>query len=231
MDGRRVFRSSALLASLLKKFRGHGAVAFAASLLIRLLGITVRLQVVDECGVTKKGKLSEPIIWLFWHNRVLLMPYFQRKLCPERHGAVLTSPSQDGEIIAGVMRRFGVDAVRGSSNKRPAAALREMARLMKAGEDIAITPDGPRGPRYHLQGGPVKLAQLSGSPLMAIHLGYARAWRLKTWDNFLIPKPFTKAKLTFAPLRSVPRDADGDALEQIRAEIEREMKLAAESSE
>lgn len=194
--------------------------------MIRLLGRTIRVQVEDRCGVTQDTPKG-PLIWLFWHNRVFLMPYLQQKVCPQRRGRVLTSSSRDGEIIARIMRRFGHGAVRGSSNKRPAAALREMVRMLGHGDDIAITPDGPRGPRYQLQQGAVKLAQLSGCPLMCVHVTYTRAWRLKTWDQFVIPKPFTSARLTFDALVHVPRTLSDTEAESIRASLEASMRRAA----
>lgn len=189
----------------------------------------MRVRLDDRCGLSR-DEIEGPLIWLFWHNRVLLMPYLQKRIAPRRQGKVLTSPSNDGEIIAKIMERFGHGAVRGSSNKRPAAALREMVRELKGGNDIVITPDGPRGPRYDFQGGAIKLAQLSQAPLMAVHLQYGSAWKLKTWDGFLIPRPFTKVRITVGPLVDVPRTADDSALESIRAGVEREMVIGAEES-
>ena len=126
------------------------------------------------------------------------------------------------------MKRFGHDAVRGSSNKRPAAALREMVRELEGGGDVVITPDGPRGPRHVMQPGPIKLAQLSQCPMMPVHLQYDRAWVMKTWDGFLIPKPFTRATLVFAPLVEVPRDLDRSASEKTRREVEAAMVAGAD---
>ncbi len=106
--------------------------------------MTLRFRIDDRAGIV--GNPPEgSLIWIFWHNRVFTVPYIYRKFLPDRRGAVLTSPSRDGEIIAQVMRRFGAGAVRGSSNKRPAAALRELVGWVKGGNDIVITPDGPRG--------------------------------------------------------------------------------------
>lgn len=201
----------------------------AASVLVRCLGRTVRYTIEDRSGVTR-GEVSTPIVWLFWHNRILLMPYLQQRFCPARQGAVLTSPSKDGEVLASVVKRFGVGTVRGSSNKRPAAALKEMVRRMRGGEDMGITPDGPRGPRYQLQPGAVKLAQLARAPVMAVHVRYKKSWKLKSWDGFLIPKPFTKAEVVFAPLVYVERGADEAMLEEVRLSLETAMKQAAEDS-
>ena len=154
--------------STLKKLRSHhGVIAWIARVLIRVLRMTLRYELVDQCEITRQG-VDGPVIWLFWHNRIILMIHAAKLFCGDRPAAVLTSPSEDGEILAGVMNRFEADAVRGSSNKRSAAALREMVRVVKGGTDMFITPDGPRGPRYQLQAGAVKLAQLSQCPLMPL---------------------------------------------------------------
>ncbi len=207
------------MARFLKKLRRARLVAWLLAALIRLLGRTLRWRVVDEAGITVEGA-RKPVIWVFWHNRVLLMAYARNRYVPASRSVVLTSPSQDGEIIAQVMRRFGVGAVRGSSNKRPAAALMELVRCLRAGIDVGITPDGPRGPRYRFQPGAIKLAQLSQCPLATIHVKYRRAWRFKTWDGFLVPFPFTSAEITFAALRKVPRQMNGEEFNTTRSEME-----------
>ncbi len=182
--------------------------------LIRTIGLTLRLRLDDRSGVTKSPP-DTPMIWAFWHNRVFVAPLAYRKFLRDRRGSVLTSPSGDGEIIAQVMARFGIGSVRGSSNKRPAAALRELLREIRAGGDVAITPDGPRGPLHTLQPGVVKLAQLAAVPVLPIRMNYGRAITLKTWDRFQIPLPFTRIDVVFEELQSLPRVADEARLEQV----------------
>ena len=189
--------------------------------------MTLRYELVDACGITRQ-EVKGPVIWLFWHNRIIPMIHAAKLFCGDRPAAVLTSPSEDGEILAGVMNRFEADAVRGSSNKRSSAALREMVRVVKSGTDMFITPDGPRGPCYELQAGAVKLAQLSQCSLMPVHLTIKRAWTLKTWDRFLIPKPFTRVRVTFGELVPVDRHVDEAVLERIRADLQASMIVEAE---
>ncbi len=186
---------------------------------IRALGSTLKVTVDDPDGLLEKG-LGEPVIWLFWHNRLMVMPVIFKKYFPERQGAVLTSPSGDGEIIATVMRKFGVDAVRGSSNKRGAAALREMAALLKSGGDLVITPDGPRGPRYRLGPGALHVAGVTGAALLPFKVDYDKFWELNTWDGFRIPKPFSSATVRVGPLMEIERIRDSDAFEIKRQEVE-----------
>lgn len=193
---------------------------FAIATLIRAVGLTLRLRLDDRSG-TAASPPEGPLIWAFWHNRVFAAPLVYKRFLRSRRGGVLTSPSGDGEIIAQVMRRFGVGSVRGSSNKRPVAALRELVDWLKQGQDIVITPDGPRGPVHCLQPGVVKLAQLSGVPVLPIRLSYSRALTLKTWDRFQIPLPFSRVDVTFEPLQEVPRRLDTEGFEESRAALEK----------
>jgi len=169
-------------------------VAPALAWLIQLLGWSWRFRVDDRAGLTR-GEVDGPVIWVFWHNRVLAVAAARRRFFPMRTGYVLTSASGDGLIIAEVMRRLGAGAVRGSSSRGGAAAYRELLRLVGEGEDIAITPDGPRGPRHEIQPGAVRLALKAGVALMPVRVEASSAWRLKTWDRFMVPKPFARVEL------------------------------------
>ncbi|MEM0895796.1 MAG: lysophospholipid acyltransferase family protein [Verrucomicrobiota bacterium] len=188
---------------------------------IRLVGSTLRVDLQDEAGLTGR-EFDEPLVWIFWHNRIFTMPVIYRKYMKSRHGAVLTSPSGDGEFIARVLKRFGVDSIRGSSNKRQVASLREMAKFLSSGnrDDVVITPDGPRGPKEVLAPGVVKLAQLTGVPVFPIHVRYTRSWCLRTWDDFAIPWPFSRVTIRFCPLERVPRELGERDFEECRLRLE-----------
>lgn len=193
------------------------------ALLIRLVCITLRFRLDDRSGITREPPAGS-MIWVFWHNRVFSVPFIYRKFLRSRNGAVLTSPSRDGEIIAQVMRRFGCGAVRGSSNKRPAAALRELVTWIKGGNDIAITPDGPRGPVYELQPGVIKVSQLTRTPVFPIHVRYSKCIRLKSWDRFMIPWPFSRVDVTFGELHHVARTQSEEEFEEQRLKLESILK-------
>jgi lysophospholipid acyltransferase (LPLAT)-like uncharacterized protein len=173
----------------------------------------------DEAGVL--GGPSEPrLIWVFWHNRLFVIPHLLNRYLPQRPGSALTSASKDGEILAAFLQRFHIRPIRGSSSRRGAAALLEMRRLVAQGCDVAITPDGPRGPRYHLNSGPIALAQKTGALVMPIRVQYSRFWQLKSWDAFRIPKPFARVDITLLPLHSVPPTESETAFEVERARLE-----------
>ncbi len=138
------------------------------------------------------------LIILFWHGRLALMPFLSRQDTKTR---VMISLHKDGQLIADIIRRFGYLAVRGSSNRKAAdtkaakdrggaRALIEAKRLLKQGENIAITPDGPKGPRYQLQPGAISLAKASGAPVILIANAKKPAKWLNSWDHFMLPLPF-----------------------------------------
>src|SRR6187549_4133532 len=115
--------------------------------LLRLLAWTWRLQLVDEVGLFAPGRPAlPPMIWVLWHNRLLVIPVLYERFFRHRKGAVLISRSRDGGILSGVIERFGGEPVRGSTSRGGASALRELQRRVEAGCDAYITPDGPRGP-------------------------------------------------------------------------------------
>ncbi len=187
---------------------------------------TLRFKVVDHAGVLRVPP-ERPLLWTFWHNRLFVMSFMFQKFFRGRRGTALASASKDGEIIAAVMKRFGIDAIRGSSSRRGATALVEMKRAIEAGSIMAITPDGPRGPRYHINPGVVKLAQITGGTVMPIHVTFSRFWRLKSWDSFMIPKPFATIEVTFAELHHVPPTSTEEQFEAERERLEIVMRSVA----
>ena len=141
---------------------------------------------------------------------------------------VLTSPSRDGEIIAQVAHRFGMSAARGSSSRKGSQALLELIRRVESGGDIAITPDGPRGPRYKLGPGAVLLAQTTGAVLAPVHATYSRCLRMKTWDGFIIPLPFSTVSVTVDEMIPVPRELTKEEFEALRLRLETQLKNATD---
>ena len=195
------------------------------ALFIRSIAATLDVAMVNTGAADYRN--HGPLIWVFWHNRMLLMPWMHQNLFPGEGGAILCSPSGDGQIIADVCERFGFTAVRGSSSRRGAQALVELANQTKIGKDIGITPDGPRGPVYRMHPGVIKLAQLTGAPMLPLHVTYSRAISMPTWDKFLLPLPFAKVRLEIAPCISVPRRMTEAECEAHRLHLERMMRIGA----
>ena len=174
-----------------------------AALLIRLLGWTLRYEDRAEPGVTPGYAIPGPTVFAFWHRSLLACAHRFRNL----DIAILISPSFDGELIARTVERLGFKAVRGSSSRGGAAGLRNMQLAYAAGHRCAITADGPRGPVFVAKPGAAQLANSvgavpSGAQPEGTWVGcfYAlpeRAWELRSWDRFLIPKPFSRVVLTW----------------------------------
>jgi hypothetical protein len=193
---------------------------------VRLLGWSWRLKVTDHSGVMARDRHSgPPLIWVFWHNRLLVGAMFWVRRLQPRRGAVLISRSKDGEILAGVVKNLGGEPVRGSSSRGGASALAELARRMPEPCDAWITPDGPRGPRYAMNPGAVWLAQATGAQIVPVNVEASSCWRLKSWDGFIIPKPFARVEVTLQPLHEVPKTDDEGAIERERERL-RELLLA-----
>ena len=191
---------------------------------LRLLGSTLRIEVVDHSGVdTKLVDGSQPVLWSFWHNTIFVMPYVRIKAFRPRKVVVLTSASKDGQVLASAVEVCEIGAVRGSSSRRAVAALIALRKAIEAGSDVCITPDGPRGPRYKLQPGIIKVAQATGAPMVPITVECKNCITLKTWDALKIPLPFSKVKVTLGAKRHAPSDMDEHEFEAVRAQLEADM--------
>lgn len=189
-----------------------------ASWIVRALIFTLRIRIDDRAGVTKGP--HPPVIWLFWHNRLLMVPYLSERYLPHRPGTAMTSASKDGEILAAFLEKFNILASRGSSSRRGVAALVGLVRALRNGREVAITPDGPRGPRYVMNPGVVTLAQSTGAKVMPIRIHYSRCWRLKSWDAFMIPKPFSRVEIVLGPLETAAATTGEEEFERERSRIE-----------
>lgn len=187
---------------------------------VRALASTLRLSVVDRSGVVGREHADRPVIWVFWHNNILVASVAYMSFFSFRRGVCLTSPSKDGGLIAGVMAKFGVGSVRGSSSRRGATAVRELVAAMKEGKDVIVTPDGPRGPKYTLNPGVIKIGQLTQALLVPVHVRYSAYWQLKTWDGFRIPKPFSKIQFIIAEAHRIAEDKDADGCESDRVRLQ-----------
>jgi lysophospholipid acyltransferase (LPLAT)-like uncharacterized protein len=202
-------------------------VAFLIWLSITAVGSTIRFRIHDPHGFMQR-KDPGPAIFCFWHNRLSLCVklYFKfRQRQFETSGvAGLVSASRDGALLAAIFERFGVHAVRGSSSRRGAQALRELATWAERGYDLAITPDGPRGPRYALAEGATGLAQITRLPVLPV--SYFLKWKIQlpSWDRFQIPLPFSVCEVTIGKIFQVPPDIGDADREDLRKQLEAELR-------
>lgn len=159
-------------------------------ILILLLRLSCRIRI-----DASKDLSSSPFIVAFWHGELLFQPFLYRKIRGSHPIAVMISEHFDGEIIARIIAFFGFETVRGSGRKNGVKALLAAIKKLESGYDIAITPDGPKGPRHSVADGIVAMAQKKSVPVVAFHIEASRYWRLKSWDGFIIPKPFSSITL------------------------------------
>jgi hypothetical protein len=191
--------------------------SFLGTLAIRLIGPTIRFQVICEPdGPPESDPLHVPAVYCFWHRCVFPATWFYR----DRDIAVMTSESYDGEYIAHIIEHFGFRAVRGSSSRGGVRALLGMHTEIEEGRVAAFTIDGPRGPTYVAKPGPVLLARNTQVPLVVFHIALERAWVLNSWDRFMVPKPFTRAVLVTSRFMHVPKEADSAEHERLHAEMQ-----------
>ena len=195
--------------------------ALTGAAILRALFATLRLRFEDKAGILSEQS-PKPSLLCFWHNRILGITFAFHRLYPKnRLGVtVLTSPSRDGEILAQLVAAFGMGSVRGSSSRRGSRALLELVRLVRIGRDIAITPDGPRGPKYSLGPGVILLAQNTGARIIPMHARFSRCLRMKTWDGFIIPLPFSKVTVTIAEPLEIPENLSNEEFETARKQLE-----------
>lgn len=194
--------------------------------IIRVLAATLRYEVTYEPGAT----LVTPDIngvCCFWHQCLLTAAcYFKGRYSAN----VLISGSFDGELIARTVERLGFETSRGSSSRGGFGGLRDLSSGLKTGVPAVFPADGPRGPRYRLKPGAIKLAQLSGLPLGLFYALPQRHWKLKSWDAFLIPKPFSRVVIAWSPLFTIDSELNQEAFEatrqQVEAALERTRQLA-----
>jgi lysophospholipid acyltransferase (LPLAT)-like uncharacterized protein len=203
----------------------------AGAAAVTAIGATLRLRASGVDTLRPLWRAKRPVIYAIWHGRILLAPWVNARL-RRREGArsvcVLASRSRDGELVAAFARRFGLDVVRGSSSRGGAAALRALVRALRAGHDVAVVPDGPRGPAGRLQAGIITLAASTGAPIVPMALAARPARRLGSWDRFMVPAPFARCVVVFGPALIVRREADREGQ---RSRVERALHDVTESAD
>jgi lysophospholipid acyltransferase (LPLAT)-like uncharacterized protein len=193
--------------------------AWLSSFIIHFIGATLRMKV-DDHGCVLDQPEHPPVIIAFWHNRTALMAYFYEHYCRGRTALTFISRSRDGQFMTDVAARFGIKAVRGSSSRNGTSAM--LTAIRASGDekvDLVITPDGPRGPKYKIQPGLVRLAQATQRPIVAVTYDLKWKHQLRSWDRFHVPLPFSRCHLVTGERIFVPKDASDEELAVISEKV------------
>jgi lysophospholipid acyltransferase (LPLAT)-like uncharacterized protein len=197
--------------------------ALLGPLLIRLIHATLRVRRtprrLEELDRDPR-ELRGPYIFAFWHQSQLIPAWTHRN----RETAILISRHGDGELISRVVQRLGFHPVRGSSTRGGVPALKKLVREVRSGRDVAFTPDGPRGPRCRIHGGVIQAASMSGVPIFPVSFTSWPVKRLRSWDRFMIPVPFSRVLISYDDPIHVPRNLDRDEREAYRLKLERVLR-------
>jgi lysophospholipid acyltransferase (LPLAT)-like uncharacterized protein len=181
------------------------------ALVIRLLAWTWRIRMVNPEAVAGLRAANAPYVFACWHGQMLPLLWAHRG----QGIAILVSEHRDGEIITRIARTIGFNAVRGSTSRGAGRALLGLVAELQRGRPVAVTPDGPRGPAGTFAPGALVAAQRAGVPLLTVGAHASAAWRLKSWDRFLIPKPFARINVAYGGPEMVagasPREAAAEA--------------------
>lgn len=171
-----------------------------------------------------RERMNAPYIYAIWHNRILGTPLVWEQMALDQKMSFLTSASKDGSLVAEALSLLGLQAVRGSSQRRGVAALMKMKHLMEEGSSITLTPDGPKGPLYNVKEGMLRLSQFSKYPILPVSIEFSSVWRVrKTWDGFCIPKPFSKVTVVINEPVSIPEDLTPEEFSRYAERIEQAM--------
>lgn len=181
---------------------------------------TVRIRREGAEEVDALRRKGGNVVFVFWHGQLLPLVHAHR----DEGIVVLVSEHTDGEIITRIILQHGFGAARGSSTRGGTRGLRELLRAARSGKDLALTPDGPRGPARTMKPGALMAARMSGLPVVPLAVGASRAWYAKSWDRFMIPRPFSRVRIAYGAPVQVPRDADGETLAGLGRQVETELE-------
>ena len=207
-----------------KPNRSQRLVAWGVFVMERLMTFSLRCDWRDNSGLAF-AEGGPPVIFCLWHNRLAISMIVHRRY--PRKLAALVSASKDGALLAAVLGRFGVEQIRGSTSRRGPQALLEMTSHARRGYDLAVTPDGPRGPRYVVQHGVIDLAQVTGLPIVPVTCNTQSKICLKSWDCFQIPLPFSRCELILNEPIFVSRKADQAGREESRNQLQASLRQSS----
>lgn len=190
----------------------HWAWVVPVALFLRLWLATLRFR----CNVDRIDDAEGPVVLLLWHDKLFVSSWIANRYFT-RPVTALISTSKDGAWLVAFFKFMGITAVRGSSNRRGAAALITLTRSMRSGNHAGITPDGPKGPALEFKAGAVSLARLTRSPFVVMGIRYHSCWRMRSWDRFALPVPFSKVEVT---LLREPKPTDAETDESVAGRLQ-----------
>lgn len=196
-----------------------------------LLAKTYRIKIFNWERYQRLADPKQNILFCVWHENLLICPFLYVNTLKRNNVVGMVSRSIDGEIISQFLHRFGWKSVRGSSSRGGAVALIQMAEEMQQGRDGIMIPDGPRGPARKIKPGIIKVAQVTGVPILPCAMDVRRKVRLKSWDRLRIPFPFNSVAGAVGEPILVPPDASEAQQEELRRRLEEEMRAATEQVE
>jgi len=194
-------------------FRSAG---FLGKGVLHLLGSSLRIRREGGRAFEQFREQGRPVVFVFWHSRLLPLAYIHRG----EGVVVLVSRHSDGEYIARVVERMGFGTARGSSTRGGMTGLRQLLRAARDGRDLALTPDGPKGPLKKFKWGALLVAQRAGFPVIPVGLHVDRAWILSSWDRFVIPRPFARIDVRYGDPHEIPPEWDREQLQRKAEELE-----------
>jgi len=205
------------------------AITFLAFLILKVLYMTLRKRFIHEDRINAYFRQDKPFILTFWHNRTMLghLAYSQHKPAG-RNLCVTISQSRDGELACKVLKRLGLDFVRGSSSSHGLKALYDLVKKNKHGYDLAFAPDGPHGPIYKVKHGVLGAAKITGSDILPISSLAEKKIRLKSWDRMIVPLPFSKVYFIYGTPLQVPKDCTDQDLDIAANTLEKELNRLEE---
>jgi len=195
--------------------------------LLRLLRATLRVEYVHAEALRDRWARGERVILSFWHNRLLVLPVVAAgvPIC------IMVSQHRDGEMATGLLAPWGITTVRGSATRGAVGGFLRLVDAYRRGHNLAVLPDGPRGPRYVAKPGAVRLAKAVGAPIFPLAYAASPVKLLRSWDRLLIPLPFARVVIEVGEPLTVPPHASSEQLERSRVELEQRLNLVTTSVE
>jgi lysophospholipid acyltransferase (LPLAT)-like uncharacterized protein len=184
--------------------------------LLYLLRRSLRVEFVGDAELRAHWRREEYVVLACWHNRLLVLPL----IAEDTPMCIMVSQHRDGQLAARMLSAWGVSTVSGSATRGAVGGFLRLVHAFKRGRNMVVLPDGPRGPRYVAKPGVIHLAKAVGAPIFPLAYAASRAWRLKSWDRLIVPRPFARVRVVIGAPLSVPPEASAEELRALRDELE-----------